>query len=269
MYSVRGKLMKAKRLAVFGTGKGMREKLNTILMFQDKLVCFVDRYSKDDFMDKPVVSINEIPDDVDTILIASSFYDEIYRDLIELYPNKVYVSLYGHIELIGRIGKHTYGANVNTIENPVLINSIGAFCSINEHAKVGTIGNHVTESISTFPLGRLVENHKPSQVFNKEQKITIGNDVWIATNAIILPGVTIGDGAVIAAGAVVTKNVPPYSICGGVPAKVIKYRFEQPVIEALLKIRWWEWGDEKIIENIDLFYNVEHFIYTHVEKSTE
>ena len=87
----------------------------------------------------------------------------------------------------------------------------------------------------------------------------IGHDVWIGANALILPEVTIGDGAVIAAGAVVTRDVPPYAIVGGVPARVIRYRFSPEMIDAFLEIKWWDWPLEKIKENFDLFYHPELF----------
>jgi acetyltransferase-like isoleucine patch superfamily enzyme len=83
--------------------------------------------------------------------------------------------------------------------------------------------------------------------------IEIGNDVWIGTSAIILSGVKIGHGAVVAAGSIVTKSVPPYAIVGGNPAKIIKYRLSEEKIEELLEMKWWDWSEEKIKKNIDFF----------------
>lgn len=80
--------------------------------------------------------------------------------------------------------------------------------------------------------------------------IVIGNDVWIGYEAVILAGVTIGDGAVIGSRAVVTKDVPPYTIVGGVPARTIRRRFDEDIVEELLRLRWWDWPEEVIKENI-------------------
>ena len=90
--------------------------------------------------------------------------------------------------------------------------------------------------------------------FNESPISHIGNDVWIGTRAIVMDGVSIGDGAIVAAGAVVTKDVPPYAIVGGVPAKIIRYRFSEEIIEQLLKIQWWNMSDENITKHIKLFH---------------
>ncbi|MBI5204619.1 MAG: CatB-related O-acetyltransferase [Nitrospirae bacterium] len=83
--------------------------------------------------------------------------------------------------------------------------------------------------------------------------VIIGNDVWIGDSVIILPGVQVGDGAIIGAGSVVTKNVPPYTIVGGVPAKKIRDRFSDKIKEQLLQIKWWDWPEEKIKANREFF----------------
>lgn len=90
--------------------------------------------------------------------------------------------------------------------------------------------------------------------FSWERRVTIGSDVWIGMNCIVMDGVKIGDGAIIAAGAIVTKDIPPFAIAGGIPAKVIKYRFPQEMINRLLEIKWWNMSDEEITKCIDLFH---------------
>lgn len=133
---------------------------------------------------------------------------------------------------------------------------IGNFCSIATGVKIGIAG-HPTNLLSTnsaFYLEHsLNENFKNDIKYTPYSQTKIGNDVWIGEKALIMSGLTIGDGAIIAAHAVVTKDVPPYSIVGGVPAKVIKYRFPKEVIDKLLEIQWWNMSDEEIIAHKKIF----------------
>ena len=137
---------------------------------------------------------------------------------------------------------------------------IGKFCSIARNVTIG-VSAHNFNWLTTHPIivssdyGFIDSNVKEPQ---KSIPI-IGNDVWIGMNSIIMRGVTIGDGAVIAAHSVVTKDIEPYSIVGGNPAKHIKYRFSKDIIEKLLQIQWWNWTDDEIKQNIDLFYHPENF----------
>lgn len=135
--------------------------------------------------------------------------------------------------------------------------TIGKFCSISDCCVIGLPG-HSTKTISTSPIFSGVQNGtKTSWVSvdlpQKKMDVKIGNDVWIGYRAMIPTNVTIGDGAVIAAGAVVVKDVPPYAVVGGVPARVIKYRFSQDVIDKLLEIRFWDRSEVEIKKNLDLF----------------
>lgn len=133
---------------------------------------------------------------------------------------------------------------------------IGKFCSIACGAKfLFTSANHTLNSLSTYPFPIFFEewNLDSKDICNawdNKGDIIIGNDVWIGYEAVILSGVTIGDGAIIAARAVVTKDVPPYTIVGGVPAKPIRKRFDDQTINKLQNLRWWEWDEEKIKRNI-------------------
>ena len=170
------------------------------------------------------------------------------------------------------IGLGTYVGDCSYIAST----KIGRFCSIAENVRI-VIGNHPTSVfVTTYPsfyyntesqIGYTF--HKGNPLFmglNKFPKgesdfhVIIGNDVWIGCNCLIIEGVKIGDGAIIGAGAVVTKDVPPYSIVAGVPAKVIKYRFSEEQISMLDRIKWWNWPVDKIAENYQDFADIDVFI---------
>lgn len=134
---------------------------------------------------------------------------------------------------------------------------VGKFCSIAGESKVG-MGTHTLDKLSTSPIFTEAKNGtKHSWVsiseVNPYKRVTIGNDAWIGVRTMILGGLTIGNGAVVAAGAIVTKNVPPYAVVAGVPAKVIRYRFPQEVIDRLETLQWWNLSDEVLQKNITLF----------------
>lgn len=177
------------------------------------------------------------------------------------------------------VGRYTYGYETLLSEYPIA-SRIGRFCSINVTARIWN--NHSLDAVTTHPIldhrlfysrkeeglrkafvKKYGKHHGNAEFENSEirdnRPVEIGNDVWIGANAIILPGVRIGDGAVLAAGAVVTKDVEPYAVVGGVSAKIIKYRFREEMREAFLRIRWWEWEVSRIEENIELFYQPELF----------
>ena len=175
-----------------------------------------------------------------------------------------------------QVGKHTYqwkslhidvyfGSEANLV--------IGKYCSFSKNIRIITGGIHPTNWVSTFPF----RNH-----FNLPGKfkdgmptsngdVIIGNDVWIGTGVTILSGVKIGDGAVIATGAVVTKDIPDYAVAGGVPAKVIKFRFTPEQISNLLNIKWWDWEEDQILNYIPLLSssNIDEFINKNNEIMSE
>ena len=163
-------------------------------------------------------------------------------------------------------GKYTYGIpNIHWAnKNAKLI--VGKFCSIAGNVNIYLGGNHRTDWVTTYPFGHIHQN-----IFNKfngighpstKGDVIIGNDVWIGSNVTIMSGVNIGDGTVIANNSHVVKNTEPYSLVGGNPAKLIKYRFTSEQIVKLLKIKWWEWDDEKINKYTPLLCNtnIDEFI---------
>jgi acetyltransferase-like isoleucine patch superfamily enzyme len=156
--------------------------------------------------------------------------------------------------LIEKVGKHSYAFSDIQLhswgEGAKLY--VGSFTTIAQGLQVMLGGNHRTDWFTTYPFG-----HTYTNIFNKfdgnghpktNGNVLIGNDVWIGRNVTIMSGVHIGDGAVIACNSHVVKNVAPYTIVGGNPAKMIRKRFSDDIIDLLLQLKWWEWPDEEINE---------------------
>ncbi len=168
------------------------------------------------------------------------------------------------------VGTGTYG-------RPFVVNShpqdhviIGKFCSIAAGVKIFGGAEHRSDLVSTYPFRTIINNDGINYDATSKGQTVVGNDVWIGTDAIILSGITIGDGAIIGAGALVTKNIEPYTIVGGNPAKLIRKRFSDEIIADLLLIKWWEWDPTKIIETADDFYlPMEEFIQKHLRQTKQ
>ena len=151
------------------------------------------------------------------------------------------------------VGRHSYGAPLLQLaEGDGETLSVGSFTSISFDVQIMLGGNHRTDWVTTFPLrqvlglpGALEDGHPASK-----GPVTVGNDVWIGRGARILSGVTIGDGAVVGAHAVVARSVRPYAIVVGNPAREVRRRFPDPVVESLLRIAWWDWPDELVVERV-------------------
>lgn len=150
------------------------------------------------------------------------------------------------------IGRYTRIAGAQ-----IMHSTIGNFSSIAGNTLIGP-GQHPTTFLTAhraFYKGVVWHPEwKCDTGFGECKAINIGSDVWIGRNCLIMDGVTINDGAIVAAGAVVTKDVPPFAVVGGVPAKVIKYRFSDEIIKKLLEIKWWNLPDGEITKAIDLFH---------------
>ena len=153
------------------------------------------------------------------------------------------------------IGKYTYGSSYIQILKWTEENNsvrIGRFCSLSYGLKIFTGGNHRKDWISTYPFGHI----NPSSLFippvighpDKNKPVVIENDCWIGRDVTIMSGVTIHNGAVIAANSHVVTSIPPYAIAGGNPAKVIRYRFNEETIVRILKIKWWDFPKDKLLE---------------------
>lgn len=152
------------------------------------------------------------------------------------------------------VGKNTYGElNVVTFRNITKL-FIGNFCSIGQNVNFIMDAGHVLNNISTYPFKVAILGSKNGEAISKGD-IIVDDDVWIGFGATVLSGVHIGQGAVIAAGSIVTKDVPPYAIVGGIPAKIIKYRFSQEIIDELMKIDYSKLTDKMVKVHINDLYS--------------
>lgn len=159
---------------------------------------------------------------------------------------------YADLEATGRlrVGFATYGRpQIKVFNNAEVSISIGSYTSIAHTVQIIIGGRHSTDSISTYPFDqRSIGGELPkASTKTSSSRIEIGSDVWISSNVTILDDVSIGNGAIVAAHSVVTRSVPDYAVVAGVPARIIKYRFDSFVIEQLKAIRWWEWPTNEII----------------------
>ena len=151
----------------------------------------------------------------------------------------------------------------------IIYSEIGKYCSIANSVRINP-GNHpqwrVTQHHMTYRrvnYGLDTQDDNDFFQWRRDHKCYIGHDVWIGHGAVIMPGVKIGTGAIIGAGAVVTKDIGPYEIAVGVAAKVIKKRFEEPIIEKILASQWWDWSREELEKNFKDLLDVDTFLNKH------
>jgi len=164
------------------------------------------------------------------------------------------------------MGKYCYGTEqsprMNFYRGNVCHLTIGNFTSFAPNVVIHCGGEHFTEYVSAYPFSIIFDDVPAIEAVKHKGDIIIGSDVWIGSHVIILSGVTIGDGAVIGAGSVVTKDVAPYSIAAGNPAREIRKRFTCAQIEKLLTIKWWNWDDATIDKFIPMIMSkdIDNFI---------
>ncbi len=286
------KLADNRKLWIYGAGKcgkiilrALEERNISICGFIDKNADKIQRIG-----DYPVGFIGCLDPRADFVIVSIYQYD---AELLETFAkwgfekkDYYYVIAGEHVNKEDtvyrgcRIGRYTYGYEHLLSYAPIAA-SIGRFCSINATARIWD--NHPTDYVSTHPFldnirfgaweemiwreelvekyGKYHENAPyEDSALRDNRPVVIGNDVWIGANVIILPGVHVGDGAILAAGAVVTKDVEDYAIVAGVPAKVLRYRFSKEEIAKFQQIRWWDWEVDKIMDNLELFYQPEKFL---------
>lgn len=167
------------------------------------------------------------------------------------------------------IGKFSWGHLTVSNRTPGNALKVGRYCSFAHGAQVLLGGEHRSDLVSTYrfgtypPFNDWYEPSHPTVVGRGD--VVIGNDVWIGHEAVILSGVTLGDGVVVGAGSVVRQSAPPYAIVMGNPARVAGFRFPAEQIEALLRIRWWDWSEDRITGALDLIMSpdIQHFIDTY------
>lgn len=194
------------------------------------------------------------------IISRTAHFDNntVFEDNVKLYPHSWVSRSY--------IGRNTYIGSKTSLPNC----KIGRFCSISGNVQVISATHPADMFVSTSPVfysvrkqcgNTFVKTNKFDEMLSVDGKnAIIGNDVWIGKNAIIKGGVTIGDGAIVAMGAIVTKDVPPYAIVGGIPAKIIRYRFGPEQISKLLEFQWWNKNEEWLKKNVNVFEDINIFL---------
>lgn len=174
----------------------------------------------------------------------------VNRALAVLFPGRSWNRQVEQLKAQGRItwGDHSYGTpTLYTFDDDGTRLQVGRYCSIAKEVSILLGGNHPTDRGTTFPF-RIMWNlgGAPDGFPSSKGDITIGNDVWLGFRTTVVSGVTIGDGCIVAAGSIVTKDLPPYSICGGIPARPIRSRFAPEVVDELLALQWWSLPDDVV-----------------------
>jgi acetyltransferase-like isoleucine patch superfamily enzyme len=169
---------------------------------------------------------------------------------------------------IANVGAYTYSESLCIrIWGTNGLLTIGKYCSLSDDISFFLGGNHPIQNVTTSPLPLICADGESPFNTNSNKDITVGNDVWIGSGAKLLNNITVGHGAVIGAMSVVTRDVPPYAVVAGNPARLRKFRFPIPVIAKLLDIAWWDWEPEKVKANAHLLCNesIDEFLALHAK----
>lgn len=191
-------------------------------------------------------------------------FQQDYLAMVINCQMSAHVRVQSHSVIRGsKVGSYSYIAPYSTVANAV----IGRFCSIGPGCRIGPGRHPSREFVSTSPV---FFSTNPScgttfvecDGFQENVETRIGHDVWIGANAVVVGGVTVGDGAIIGAGAVVVRDVPPYAIYGGVPARLLRYRFDPADMRALAELEWWNRDTEWLRKNSSLFSSISRLLQT-------
>ena len=273
------------RVIIFGAnddGRDLFRQLKPLMVIGIiDVVAFIDNDSRligQEIEGKKIIVPEQVKNyEYDLIVVAPIFVVEISRQLIDLGVSEDRIIPYSedHVRNFGdmdrefddvKIGKYSYYKRGTKLMNC----DIGRFCHIGDNCAIGLFG-HDTSQVTTYPLkyhfdNSVVDVGQDSTADNvrKSRQTIIKNDVYIGESVTIFAGVTVGNGAVIGARAVVTKDVPDYAVVAGVPSQIVKMRFSDKIVDDLLDIQWWQWSDDKIKSCIkDFHLDVETFVLSH------
>ena len=276
---------KQMRVMIFGAnddGRDLFRQLKPLMVIGIiDVVAFIDNDSRligREIEGKKIIVPEQVKNfEYDLIIVAPIFVVEVSRQLIDLgvSENRIIPYSEDHVRNFGdmdrefddvKIGKYSYYKRGTKLMNC----DIGRFCHIGDNCAIGLFG-HDTSQVTTYPLKYHFDNSvvdvsqdSTADAVRKSRQTIIKNDVYIGESVTIFAGVTVGNGAVIGARAVVTKDVPDYAVVAGVPSQIVRMRFSDKIVDDLLDIQWWQWSDDKIKGCIEDFHlDVEQFVLAH------